>query len=293
MIRYITIIVATCVLFPQFALANDRAPTSRRHAATGARAVFLAGLRAFEQANYAQALESFEEVQRLAPSPEVWFNIARCHEELGEPGRAVGYLHRYLQEHADAPDRIEVEARIARLAELVDGDAQVPEPPADGQLELRLDGTVAGPIHVRVDGRPATSEQLAGGLRLPSGVHELEVRAEGRERFRAAPEIYPGTRTRAYVSLPMPTPDEQSAGERTWTWVLAGGALLSAATAAGAHVLIGSRRADGRDTHRAVEVRDFALGTAVVATVAASVAYIIEPTLRQSRSRSVDLALVW
>jgi TolA-binding protein len=42
------------------------------------------GVRSFEAADYDGALARFEEAYALEPMPEMLFNVARCHEKLGD-----------------------------------------------------------------------------------------------------------------------------------------------------------------------------------------------------------------
>ena len=69
-----------------------------------ARALFEEGLRAFESDDWTTAVEKFEATHRLSPRPAVLFNIAVCHERLGDIQSAIGAYQRYLGEDPDMPE---------------------------------------------------------------------------------------------------------------------------------------------------------------------------------------------
>src|SRR5687768_3777957 len=79
-------------------------PVSAQDAAEDARAQFDAGVAAFAEERYADALAAFKAAYELRPHPVVLVNIANCHMELGEPVEASALFERYLRE-ADPDDR--------------------------------------------------------------------------------------------------------------------------------------------------------------------------------------------
>src|SRR6201999_3929477 len=101
-----------------------------------------------------------------APNAEVWFNIGRSYEELGEYAQAVGALERYLRDRVDAKDASRVSLHIARLEEL--GRAQREREqvaPQSGSLRIhRRESGGAG--RVFVDGKLLAPEAIAAPLFL-------------------------------------------------------------------------------------------------------------------------------
>ncbi len=64
--------------------------------------------------NFERALELFSDAYASAPLPELLFNIAQCHMELGDYRRAVYFYERFLQL---APPRQARELASERLAQ--------------------------------------------------------------------------------------------------------------------------------------------------------------------------------
>lgn len=66
---------------------------------------FQHGVRLSARGNYGLALGAFEEAASIDPdSFDVWFNIAACHEQLGDPYRAMTMYKRLLASDETKPD---------------------------------------------------------------------------------------------------------------------------------------------------------------------------------------------
>jgi tetratricopeptide (TPR) repeat protein len=161
-------------------------PAARAEEADGenAEAVRLhdQGLEQFRAGQFAEAAESFEAAQRLAPSPANLNNLARCYEQLGRIGDAIAALDVYLEDPGLPPDRIE-RAQAFR-SRLMATPAQVLVSSNPAGAEVLVNGhppTVAGAT------TPAT-------LRLEPGNHVIEVRLAGSEPGRQPIELQPGER---------------------------------------------------------------------------------------------------
>jgi hypothetical protein len=80
-----------------------------------ARARYSRGEQLFDAGNYRGAITEFSAAEKLAPSPINGFNIALCHERLGEVDQALAGYRAYLRALPDASNRAAVEARIQAL----------------------------------------------------------------------------------------------------------------------------------------------------------------------------------
>jgi tetratricopeptide (TPR) repeat protein len=121
----------------------------------------------FEAANYDAALAEFEAVYgELDGDPYRYvllWNIGQCHERLFRYDLALEYYRRYLDEGGpEAEDRATVEATMRALEGLL--------------ATVRVTVNVLE-AEVWIDGRRIGT--APGEVRVPSGRHELEVRAEG------------------------------------------------------------------------------------------------------------------
>lgn len=134
-----------------------------------ARDAFLTGQRFYKEARYAEAIAKFEEAYALKPSPVLFYNIGRCHEQLGDVPRALRTYRDYLRMAPEAKDKDTVSDAIAnlerRLKEKGLQQLLVFADPANATIEV--DGKVLG-------NAPASVELTAGN-------HKLVVRAEGFE----------------------------------------------------------------------------------------------------------------
>jgi tetratricopeptide (TPR) repeat protein len=106
----VLLVAALSVATPLCAWAQ--APSARQH--------FIDGTKHFDLGEYREALAEFKEAFRIKEDPVFLYNIAQCHRLLGENAEAIRFLKNYLRRAPDAPNRADVESRIAALQELVD-----------------------------------------------------------------------------------------------------------------------------------------------------------------------------
>lgn len=292
--RFSLAIIIICAAFPQFTSAQGRPAEVGGTDAASAREIFQAALSAFGAQHYRVALHQFERVQALAPSAALWFNMARCHEELGHPGRAAAYLERYLRDRVDAPDADAVRARIAHLRAGARAAEGAPDRATRGSLIVHVQPADA---RVSLDGEEIPVERRRGMLSLPVGKHALRVAAPGGAQRPASVDIYPGSLTRAYVELPDTTLRAPLASRSPgpWTWALAAATVLSGAAAVTLHLAGDRARAAGDDARGLREARDLAYGTLAATALSTLVAYFVEPiaTNREGLDRAPRGALVW
>ncbi len=72
-----------------------------------------ASIRDFDMTYYDRALAEAEEAYRLDPLPQILFNIAQCHRALKHWEKAAALYRRYLKKLPEAPNRQQVEDRLA------------------------------------------------------------------------------------------------------------------------------------------------------------------------------------
>lgn len=76
---------------------------------------FLEGEREYRLGRFERAIEAYSRAYERVPEPELLFNIAQCHRNLGRFERAVFFYRGYLREMKDATNRARVEKLIAEL----------------------------------------------------------------------------------------------------------------------------------------------------------------------------------
>jgi len=125
----------------------DEDPTAR------ARQLFDSGRRHFELSEYDAALEDFKEGYRLKDDPVFLYNIGLCHRLLGRKVEALRFFKNFLNRKPDAPNREDLEHKIAALDEEIASEAKarqaagVEKPPPP---EIRLEPAPAPkPVYKR------------------------------------------------------------------------------------------------------------------------------------------------
>ncbi len=104
-----------------------------------ARQVFEAGRMALEDGRYEDALEYFERAYELSGRVALLFNIGTVAERLRRDRRALEAYQAYVEAEPGAPNRAEVDRRIAILTEQIEREdallrtASDPSSPADSE----------------------------------------------------------------------------------------------------------------------------------------------------------------
>jgi tetratricopeptide (TPR) repeat protein len=128
---------------------------------------YARGQALYKKGQFQAAIEAFEEVQRTAPHPAALFSIARCHENLGRPDRALEFYRRALAIEKDPARRRNIEQRMEAIRSR----------PVRVFISTRPSGAT-----VTIDGRarpePGTTPLTA---RLVPGEHVLIARLEGHD----------------------------------------------------------------------------------------------------------------
>lgn len=245
------------------------ADTARR-----AREEFEAGVRHFQAREYREAIHSFQVAAELVPSADLWFNIARSYEELGEYEPAIEHYRRYLRDRVDPPDRAQVEAHIAELAERAEAArAAAVTTPTTGTLRLRASDAGGA---ITIDGRAVGTTPIDTEIELEPGSHELRVTREGSLPFVAQPLVEAGVRTDAVITLLPATQFRAIQADRIWTWVSFGLAAAALGVSIGLGVEAGSRQSDLASAREWSAWSDAALGGAIGFTALGLVLFFVE-----------------
>jgi tetratricopeptide (TPR) repeat protein len=115
--------------------AADPAPGARELNLESSRSCFRKGREYFAKADYSAAIEQFEAGYALSPQPLFLYNIALSYRLAGQLSPALDYYRRFAAVAPRAPERAEVEARIADLERALTpatppDDHRSPEPSA-------------------------------------------------------------------------------------------------------------------------------------------------------------------
>ncbi len=241
-----------------------------------AREHFMLGQQHFDAGRFEEAVAAFEQAAALVPSADLWYNIARAHEELRHYEQAVEYYRRYLRDRVDPPDRARIEEHITRLeAEAEARRLAEHAAPTTGTLEIRVDQAGAD---VSVDGTSVGVSPLSVPLTLDPGLHALSVDLDGYIPFRSEVRLSAGLAALATVQLQPLTSYRSVRGRRLFTWIVGAFAVAAMGTSLG----LGIRAQRLENQGRLADARDFArysdimLGSGIVLGVGSITLYFVE-----------------
>jgi tetratricopeptide (TPR) repeat protein len=135
-----------------------------------AKELFGAGQKLYKQARYAEAIAKFEEAYVVRPHPVIFFNVGRCHEQLGETAKALRSFRDYVRLAPDAKDRDAVNDAIANLERRL----------REKGLQQLLIFAEPSTARIVVDGKELGTSPSS--VELVAGNHTLTVAAEGFEK---------------------------------------------------------------------------------------------------------------
>ena len=234
---------------------------------------FDTGMVHYRARRFRDAIREFELAASTVPSADLWFNIARAHEQLSDWGDAAEFYRKYLRDRVDPQDRAAVEEHIAALEERAEAERMARrQAPTTGSL--RIESTFSG-ANLRMDGSDVGHTPIAEPLSTTPGSHALDLRATNRIPARAQANVTAGLTSTAFLEVPPMTRYRSIRGKRLWTWIAGGVALATLGTAA---VLeIEANRGDhGGHTTGAMRAADYTLGAGIVLAVTSIILYFVE-----------------
>jgi tetratricopeptide (TPR) repeat protein len=234
-----------------------------------ARKAFRAGIKAFDEKAYAEALTKFLAAHRLSGSYTALFNIGHSYAALGRPVEAADALEKYLSEGAAEikPDRkADVEQLIAHQEERI------------GTIVVRgvgatVDGVWVAPDQpLRVTAARHTVVAVTGAIDPSERTKQVEVAAKATTEVRFAPPAAETPATPVVVPAPPAEPSAQVAPIDTPKAPATEAAQPSVAAGDGAAAIDDRSGARLQRTAGFVTVGAGVVGVVVGAIVAASAA---------------------
>ena len=127
------------------------------------RKYFEAGEKLYSEGDYGAAIWNFKmaETQRL--TPEVAYDLAKCHEKLGDLPYATYYYRVYMRRAVSASDALTVAEKVGTVLAAAEGEGR-------GQLELDAPGAT----DITINGRTWPEGPVA--LFLPPGEYSVEAK---------------------------------------------------------------------------------------------------------------------
>ena len=142
-----------------------------------ARERFQAGVRAYEEGRYRDAVDLLLEADRAMHSPAFAYNIGLAYEAMEDPASALRWFRSYLREAPDTEDRPAVEKRIGALEAALQ---------KRGIQQATVLSSPEGATVV-IDGKPLGVTPWTGEL-VP-GRHRLELTLRGHDRVERYVEV--------------------------------------------------------------------------------------------------------
>jgi tetratricopeptide (TPR) repeat protein len=160
-------VLALLLVSSQEAFAAPRKTAPAADVTREAKARFKKGSELYREARYREAIVEFEAAMRLRPHGVIHYNLAQCHERLGDIPAALRAYHEYLRAVPQAEDRATVQAAMANL------EARLG---ALGVQQLLVYSEPPG-AEVVIDGQSRGRTPFAAVL--PHGAHAMSLEKEG------------------------------------------------------------------------------------------------------------------
>jgi tetratricopeptide (TPR) repeat protein len=144
-----------------------------------AREHFDRGTKEYDLGHYAEAVKEYEQAYRAKPHPELLFNVGQAFRGLGDADNAIRAFKSYLRRLPDAPNRSQVEERIAELQKSLElqrkSDVRPPQgtlPPGPLQIVLQAPTTRSAND---AELRAARKKRIAGFAVAGAGIAGLAL----------------------------------------------------------------------------------------------------------------------
>jgi tetratricopeptide (TPR) repeat protein len=122
--RQLLIVMTLLALSAGAALADD-SDSAREH--------FVKGTRAYELGLYDEAIAEYMAAYKIKDDPAFLFNLGQAHRLAKHPAEALRFYKTYLAKLPKAPNRAEVEAKIADMNRLVEEQKQAVAQPVPNE----------------------------------------------------------------------------------------------------------------------------------------------------------------
>jgi tetratricopeptide (TPR) repeat protein len=243
-----------------------------------ARVHFDAAMEHYKARRYREAIREFEQSAAYVPNAELWFDVGRAHEQLGEYGLAIENYRRYLRDRVDAPDADELARHIDTLAQR--GQQRGAQPHGEPSLRgaLAVDATQPGAL-VLLDGKKLGLSPIDRVLDVEPGSHRIDASRAGYVPFRAQVDVQEGALSAAYVAMqPFTRVHDDTHHVSTATWVAAGASAAALITAGALRVAAQDQREDGDigGMDDMLLLSNVALAGALTFAVSAALAYMLQ-----------------
>ncbi|MBL8954959.1 MAG: hypothetical protein JNK82_29550 [Myxococcaceae bacterium] len=127
------------------------------------KAYFTQGEKLYQQGEYGAAIWNFRQADAIRVTPEVAFDLAKCHEKLADVAFATFWYRQYLKRAPNASDALDVAERVGTVLAKAEGEGR-------GLLEVVSPGAADLTIN------KASFAEDPVAMFLPPGEYELAAR---------------------------------------------------------------------------------------------------------------------
>jgi len=159
----LAVALAMATTLSTLAHADEATPEAKELA----RKRYQEGAQAFSEGHFKDAIDLFLDADSLAPNPAFSYNIGLAYEELGDAPSALRWYRDYLRALPNAPDRVDIEPRIAAAEQRL----------RDRGVQQVTILSVPDGAAVVVDGRRVGISPWSG--ELPPGRHQVALERKG------------------------------------------------------------------------------------------------------------------
>lgn len=232
-----------------------------------AQARFEAGVAAYQEGRFREAVERFKEADRLAPSALLSFNIAKVYERMADNRNALAYYRDYLRRLPAADNRRTVSARVQELekALMATGVQQVTVLSTPLGATVAIDNVARGvtpwtgeliPGPHTLDLRLAGYRPVVMEIELPAE-HAIDLATplvvEAPATTTGEPEAPSGATPVRPSEAPVSLESDLDRVPQWWTWALFGGSALALTAAGGFELARGELEDEARQSSVQVE----------------------------------------
>lgn len=162
------------------------------------KAYFTQGETLYQQGEYGAAIWNFRQADTIRVTPEVAFDLAKCHEKLGDVAFATFWYRQYLKRAPSASDALDVAERVGTVLARAEGEGR-------GLLEVMSPGAT----DLKVNKASFAEDPVA--MFLPPGEYELSAKFPSGQKTMVM-QIRTGKTTPiTFEPLPPPLLDANSA----------------------------------------------------------------------------------
>jgi tetratricopeptide (TPR) repeat protein len=161
--RVLVSVVALLVLSRPCGIALAQAPAAERSGEATAHDHYRKGMSFYDLGRFDDAIREFEAAYQYQEDPFYIFNLAQAYRRAGNGAKALELYRTYLRKVPNAPDRADVEQRIANLEKSLRSapPAPVSPPPSPAAAPAAV---ASAPSSLPLPGAGSSASLPAGGV---------------------------------------------------------------------------------------------------------------------------------